>query len=138
MQDSVEFYYRLENLLNDIIVNGTDIPYIHGVRTIGQAGFEIKTGLTENDVNFEYILILLDSRDYAEIVSFKALFQSYDSLWDDIDFTTTGDITNLINSVKNREVYAHAADKDTIYPGLEVTAILFEKVLALCEDKADA
>ena len=45
MQNSVEFYFQLEVLLNDIILNGTDIPYIHGVRTIGQAGFEIKTGI---------------------------------------------------------------------------------------------
>lgn len=138
MQNSVEFYFHLEILLNNIILNGTDIPYILGVRTIGQAGFEIKTGLTENDVNFEYILILLDSRDDAEIVSFKVLFQSYDSLWDDIDFTAMDDIINFINSVKNREVYAHAAYKDTIYPGLKVTAILFEKVLDICKEETDA
>ena len=138
MQNSVEFYFHLEILLNNIILNGTDIPYIHGVRTIGQAGFEIKTGLTENDVNFEYILILLDSRDDAEIVSFKVLFQSYDSLWDDIGFTAMDDITNFINSVKNREACAHAAYKDTIYPGLKVTAILFEKVLDICKEETDA
>ena len=138
MQDSLEFYYQLENVLNDIIVNETDIPYVYNVRTIGQAGFEIKTGLTKEDEDFEYILILLDSKDDTDILSFKALFQSYDSVWEDINFTAMDDITHFVDQVSSGTIYAFTADKEVIFPSLEAIAIIFEKVLALYEDKADA
>lgn len=138
MQNSLEFYYQLENVLNDIIVNKLDIPYVHNVRTVGQSGFEIKTGLTNEDVDFEYILILLDSKDDTDILSFKALFQSYDSVWEDINFTAMDDITHFVDQVRSRNIYAFTADKEVIFPSLEAIAIIFEKVLALYEDKADA
>lgn len=135
MENSVEFYYQMEHVLNDISLNGTSIPYVHNVRTVGQAGFEIKTGLTKEDKDFEHILILLDSHDDAEIVSFKVLIQSYDSVWEDMDFRSLDKIKALVSDIKSRKIYEFTGDDEVIFPSLEAIAVIFNNVLDICGEK---